>query len=271
MLEFAGRISILCFAASYGVGVANEICRLVWPRLASWPTTVAAAAGFFAQGLFLLFRGTEQGRLPIASPFDAALVVAWLLVAVYLYYTVRNRTLSLGLFLLPVSLALVLFATFTLDRRPSDNALSGKILGAAHGILLLLGTGMVVWGMLAAGMYLLKTRQLRTGAMFGRLKLPSLERLDRSNSLAIVVAWPLLTLGIGLGFALRGLAWSDPKVLATVGAWAFLTFLAHYRYQPEHHGKRMAWMTLAAGTFVLVAVLGDPLFGTSHQIVRGAP
>ena len=118
-------------------------------------------------------------------------------------------------------------------------------------------------------MYLVKVRQLRHGEWLTRVPLPNLERLDRLNSMLIYIAWPMLTIGIALGFALQQLVWSDPKVIVTCIAWLLFTALVNYRHQPTHRGRRVAVMTIFACVVVLVSVLGDPLFGTGHLATPG--
>ena len=268
--DLASRITVTCFAGSYGVGLALEAARSVWPRLPAWPVQAFVGAGVFAQALFLWHRGVEQGRLPIAAPFDALLTVSLALAALHLYLALRDRRQNTGLFLLPGALGLALLAAWKYSRDGSDPALGRNIVGIAHGVLLLLGAALAAAAMAAAAAYLAKSRQLRTGQFLDRVRLPSLERLDRMASGAALWGWPLFTLGVLLGFALRGLAWSDPKVWTTVAAWLAYAGLAQYRQRPEHRGRKFAWFTLAAGALVLFAVLADPLLGTSHQS-RPAP
>jgi ABC-type uncharacterized transport system permease subunit len=269
VLEFAARVTVLCFAASYGIGVVNEICRVLWPRLAAWPSLAAAAAGLFAQSLFLVSRGFSEHRLPTATPFESLMVLSWLTAAAYLFFAIKYRRLTLGLFLLPVSLGLSLFATTALDRE-SAAALSGKFLGVAHGLLLLVAVLLVALAIVFSAMYLVKSRQLRSAAFLDRLRLPSLERLDHWNYLSMTLGWAFLTLGVAIGFGLQKLAWSDPKVVVTIMAWVALTYLANYRrIHPEHRGKRQAWGIIVAGAILIVAVVGDPVLGTAHQALRG--
>jgi HemX protein len=114
-------------------------------------------------------------------------------------------------------------------------------------------------------MYLVKLRQLRHGVAVARIRLPALERLDRWSSIAVYVAWPMLTIGLGLGFLLHELSLTDPKVITSMVAWMILTVLAHFRYQPEHPGRRIAVLTVVAAAAMLVVLLGDGVFGTAHQ------
>ena len=271
-MEFASRITITCFAATYAISLINEVARVFWPsRAVRWIATTTAAAGIFAQTLFLIAVGVQAGRLPITTQFHSLITVSWLISLVYLYLTVRDRRLAWGLFLLPISLGLLLYAT-TLSVRPGSSSAGGGVIGISHGLLLISGTLMVTLAFAAAVMYLVKVQQLKTGIGWTHVRLPSLERLDRVHELSVLIAWPLLTVGIAMGLLMQKLRWTDPKVFVTLLAWTVFTTLTHYRFQPEQRGRRLALLTIVAFIVVLVSFLGDPLFGTGHQsVLEGAP
>lgn len=266
-MEFASRITLTCFVASYGLGMLFEVLRIFWPqRWTRWAATTATLAGLLAQSLFLLSVMLTRRRLPIESQFESLLFVSWLVALIYLYLLVRDRRLGAGLFILPVCLGLLLFAA-TLpirDPRPETGALA--VIAMSHGVLLLIGTVFVVVALVVALMYLVKVYQLKHGNTRAGIRLPSLERLDRMNTVCIYFAWPLLTLGILLGFSLQQIRTTDPKVLTTCLAWLIFTILVHYRHRPENRGRRVAILTIVACAVVLFSFLGDPIFGTTHQV-----
>lgn len=264
-MDFASRISVLCFGASYAISMGAELVRFVWPgKLVRWIATTAALAGLAAHTLFLAHRAHLDQSLPIRNQFESLIFVSWVIALAYLYLILHDRRLSAGVFILPVSLALIGVAALLSPEEAARVDRSNVIIATAHGLLLLVGTVVVVIASAVAMMYLVKLRQLRHGQVFGPVRLPSLERLDRMNQWAVYVAWPMLTLGLGLGFLLAQLRLDDPKVVSTLVAWIILTLLAHYRYQPEHRGQRVAVLTIIAGVAMLVSFLGDPLFGTAH-------
>ena len=74
-------------------------------------------AGLLAHTLYLGYRVVEHSASPLSSSFDWCLVAAWLLVAAYLYLSYYHPQAALGLFMLPLVLALVAAAAFA-DRTP---------------------------------------------------------------------------------------------------------------------------------------------------------
>lgn len=267
-MDFASRVSLTCFVASYGISLVNEVLRLIWPhRWVRWLATSGAVAGFTAQTLFLAHRWYDAGRPPIATQFDSLVTISWLVGLIYLYLLLRDRRLAAGIFLLPIMLALLGFAA-TLPHVAQDSAAElragTRLVLLTHGLLFLVGTVLVLNALVTALMYLVKVHQLKAGTPLANPRLPSLERLDRIHSISVWVAWICLTLGLALGFLpTPRLAWSDPKIWVTLLAWLVFTGLAHYRF--EHRGQRVALLTVVACCAILLSVLGDPLFGTGHQ------
>jgi ABC-type transport system involved in cytochrome c biogenesis permease subunit len=264
-MDFASRISLVCFGASYAVGMVAELLRFLAPGKAMrWIATAAALAGLTAQTLFLAHRAVTREHLPISNQFESLLFVSWLIALVYLYLLLRDRRISAGIFILPVAIALILAAANDASQESAGKEQARSVIGAAHGLFILVGTVAIVVASLIAVMYLVKLRQLRHGVVMTAVRLPALERLDRLNRMAVYFSWPLLTIGLGLGLLLHQLRLNDPKVISTMIAWLILTILAHFRYRPEHRGQHVALLTIIAGVAVLVSLLGDPLFGTAH-------
>ena len=156
MGSFIAGISLTCFAASYGVAWALELTQLVWPSARRRVLMLAfVAAGLLAHTLYLGYRVVEFSASPLSSSFDWCLVAAWLLIIAYLYLAWCYPRAALGLYMLPLALALVAAATFA-DRRPFDSPGASRVWGAVHGVALLIGTLAVMVGFVAGLMYLLQ-------------------------------------------------------------------------------------------------------------------
>ena len=266
VIEFGSRIHIWCVVASYGIGLALELLRLFWPRIwLRWAATTGLVVALFAHTLFLAARGALNRSLPIATQFESLVVLSWLICFVCIVWQLKQKRLGLDLFLLPVGLALLIFAMGFTDDHAATSPTTRRMVATAHGLFLLAGTLTVLLAFVYALMYLLKVRQLKHPTLLPSIRLPSLEQLDRVNTSAIYLSWPLLTIGIGLGFMLGKMSWSDPKVITTVVSWFLFSVLVLYRHNPENRGRKIALMTIVSCAVVLVSVLGDPVFGTSHQ------
>ena len=110
------NVSITCFAASYCVTLGLEFSRLFFRLRVRWVVMIAfAAAGLLAHTAYLWHRvySELQGAeiTPLASWYDWCLVVAWVLAATYLGLAIRRPENTVGLFLIPLILALIGLAT----------------------------------------------------------------------------------------------------------------------------------------------------------------
>src|SRR5262245_53832280 len=160
---FLSGISIVCFGTSYLVTLALEISRLFF-RL---PVRLVVMLAFAVMGLvlhtiYLVLRAQSAMATgdPRSSWHDWFLMAAWILAASYLIIAVSRPQTLVGLFMLPVVLALVGVAAL-FDKQslfPHDQALA--LWSVAHGVMLLLGTVTVSLGFVAGLMYLVQSWRL---------------------------------------------------------------------------------------------------------------
>jgi ABC-type transport system involved in cytochrome c biogenesis permease subunit len=267
------RITLFCFGASYAVALGLEIIQLVRPHaLQRLLATVFGAAGLLAHTLYLL---VHQPRL--LSQFGSLLFLAWILAVFYLYGSLHHRRVAWGVFVLPLPLALISLAAFSVPLL-SDSAgrfsfltlESGTFWQAVHVALFILGSVGVCVAFLASVMYLLQAQRLKAKALPGQgLKLLSLERLEKMNRRAINLAFPLLTMGllIGLVQLLQGAerlqSWTDTRVLSTLLLWFVFAIVLYLRYGFHLRGRTVALLTILAFCLLLVTL------ATSHSFPQG--
>jgi ABC-type transport system involved in cytochrome c biogenesis permease subunit len=261
---FLERVTVFCFAASYGVAFLAELLQLFRPR----PVLRLVGLGFGSAGLLAhtIFLGVHHPEL--ASRYGSFLFLAWIIAVFYLYGSLHHRTISWGLFVLPLVLGLIgLAVPFVHDSAPEDEPWLVRLLspqgerfwGILHGVLLSLAAVGVFVAFVASVMYLVHARRLRSKALPGKgPKFLSLERLEEMNRRAIVAAFPLLTAGVLVGLALTAQgdrpmrSWTDPRMLLTVVLWLVFVILLYLRYTMHVRGRRVAILTIVA--FVLLVV-----------------
>lgn len=279
MIEFIQRLSILCFAGTYGLALAAELARRATRAPARWYAALGfTALGWVVQGAYLVNAGTPSGsEPPMAGSRDSLLALAWILAAVDLYLILHvPRNVGVGIFVLPVVLGLIGAAVLGGPGRADWGGGWTTFWGAVHGVFLLLGAVCTCVAFVAGLMYLRQADRLKRKRppRFG-LSLPSLEQSERWNRGAITLAFPLLTAGLLIGLALvvataRGpsgplLSWGDPKVVATLAAWLVFALLLHARFRPEWRGKRVMFLTIVAAGFLAFSMAGVGLvLPTAH-------
>ncbi len=269
-------VNVFCFAASYSVAMLLEISG-VWARWRGRRVAVliAASAGLVAHTWYLGRRVAETSAAPLASHHDWYLLAAWASAVVYLAVKFYYPRSSIGLFLMPAVLALV-GASQLAEKTPLATFQAPREWGRIHGILLLLGTVAVLLGFIAGVMYLVQSYRLKHKMPAGeRLRLPSLEWLERANGRALGAA----TLFVGGGFVTGVLSrmtheggqnflpWTDPVVLslAAMTIWLVVAEIFRLVYPAARHGQKVAYLTIAAFVFLLLVLGTMTVQDSLHQ------
>jgi len=270
-------VGTICFASSYAIAWALEISRLLFRSGVRGAMMLGVAgAGLVAHTAFLYYRAVNAAGAPLSSEKDWYLVAAWALVVVYLCLSVLHPKIPFGLFLLPLALALIGAGTFLATTEPLAREPASKIWGAIHGVSIVLAAVSVLIGFIAGLMYLGQSRRLKHKRLpAGRLRLPSLEWLERTNSRAIVASLAMLGIGVLSGMVLnlvnRGddaarLGWSDPVVLSTwlMFFWLLASVVAIAVYRPARQGRKVAYLTVASFVFLVIMLAAGLLMDSRH-------
>jgi len=270
---------IIAFTASYAIAFALEALTL--RRRPAWfptPLIIATAVALSLHCFYLARNAIGTNALPISTA-DWLLWAAWLLGVVYLaalFYLPRSPT---GLVLLPLTLVLVLSAQFA-NTQPLAAERSYYLLGLLHGMLLLAGTVAVCVGFLAGLMYLVQSYSLKhSRSIVNRLRLPSLEWLERVNSRTLGLSAVLIALGFASGYVMtlaihRGDStyhpWTDPVVLSLAAMLVWLVAAEVFRlvYPAARRGRKVAYLTLASFVFLITAIASFTLVDTVHENPR---
>jgi ABC-type transport system involved in cytochrome c biogenesis permease subunit len=281
------RLTVLCFAGTYGLALASDLARFAvrWPG--RWYATVGLTVlGWVVQTAYLanLWRG---GAPPVRTPFESLIVLSWVLAAIDIYLLVHSpRTGAAGLFVMPVVLGIIAAALGTSRAGWVGGLGVGSPViafwGMAHGLLLLAGAVCSCVAFAAGLMYLVQSDRLKhkRPARFG-LALPSLEQSERLNRGAIIVAFPLLTAGLVIGVILTvavqrsegaAIGWGDPKVISTLVMWVAFAVLLHARFRPAMRGRRVMVLSVVAFLFLAFSLFGVELLHipTAHGGARTA-
>lgn len=265
------RVTIVCFAASYGVACLLELARLVQPRLILRVFSVLfGAAGLLAQVIYLFSQAPS-----LATPSGSMLFLSFVLAVFWLYGTLHRGNVAWGVFVLPLMLGLIGLALAMPQRTPVDgpawaDVRGVKFWGMTHGLLVFFAAVGICVGFLASVMYFVQMYRLRSKSPPGQgIQLLNLERLETMNRRAVLWAFPLLTLGLIVGLAVSVQSgeivqgWRSPKILSAFGLWIVFAILVYLRYAAHVRGRRMALLTIVAFAVLLIAL------GTAHPFLDG--
>jgi ABC-type uncharacterized transport system permease subunit len=267
------RMTLVCFGASYALALGLEVARLLWPQRGLRLAAVGmGAAGLLAHTLYVLWH-----PLPLGTPRGSLVFLSWIIAIFYLYGTLHHPRVAWALFVLPVVLGLTVLAGLY-ETTPGGSqvldlfTLSGeRFWGVVHGVLLLLAAVGICVSFVASVMYLLQVRRLRAKAPpEQKIRLLSLERLERMTRRGILLAFPLLTASLLIGLALlfqQGPApadWGEPKVLSAAALWLVFALAVYVRYRSPAPGRRVAALTILAFVLLLLS-----LAAPGHPFVSG--
>jgi ABC-type uncharacterized transport system permease subunit len=273
------RLTILCFAGTYGLALFCDLARSIVRAPARWSLTVGLTAlGLIVHTLYLANLVVVSHELPVATVRESLLVLSWILALIDLYLVVRSpQPSAVGLFVLPVVVALSVFAGLQ-GRVSADVNWAGsyKFWGAVHGVFWLAGAVSTCVAFAFGLMYLVQSERLKhkRPSRLG-FSLPSLEQSERWNRWAITVAFPLLTIGFWTGVLLVpaarqasgtvNLSWTDPKILSAAGLWLLFAVLLNARFRPAMRGRRVMVLTVVAFGFLILTWVGvGLLLPTAH-------
>jgi ABC-type uncharacterized transport system permease subunit len=216
-------------------------------RLATWGVRI----GWLVQTGLLVVQAERADGFPWDTWAGTLNLFVWLVVGGYLVWGCTPRYRLLGLTVMPLAAVLLAVSYFggATDAGGSGD-LSTPFL-VLHAGVMLAGYAALTLAAALGGLYLWEERALklrRPGLL--RLRAPSLLTLERLGLRTVIVALPLITLGIVTGLA-HG-ASLDPQVIVTLVVWALVA--AFVLVRPR--GRRAAHVQLAGFALVATAPLG---------------
>ncbi|WP_300080670.1 c-type cytochrome biogenesis protein CcsB [Propioniciclava sp.] len=215
----------------------------------------------------LVLRAIVTGHGPFVTQHEFAVSMAWGFLAVYLFFEWRYRARTLALLVLPITLAMELYAlSWATTADPLVPALQNSLLLTTHIIVAIFAYGAFAVSFAAAGLYLVHD-WVPEG--FARV-LPKREVLDRLGYRAVVIGYPLLTAVIVLGAVWAQIAWGsywswDPKETASLVTWLIYGGYLHARVARGWVGRGAAWLLVVAFASVILTFVGNAFFGGLHS------
>ena len=214
--------------------------------------------------LSLLFRAIVAGRGPFSNQYEFSLAFAWGIVLAYLYMERSFKFRSLGVFVLPLALALMGYAsTIPSNIEPLVPALQNNLLLTLHVAVAVVAYGTFAVAFGAAVMYLFQ-RQDSVSWM------PPRDTLEEVSYRAVVIGFPMMVLVLVLGALWAHTAWGrywgwDPKETATL-----ITALLYAGYLHAHNlrgwrGTRSALLLLLGFAATAFTFLGNLFLGGLHS------
>jgi cytochrome c-type biogenesis protein CcsB len=257
---FAYLVSMLCFF----VHLASR------NQLVGAAGSYSAYGGLLVQTAAILLRWKETydlgiGHAPLSNLYESVVFFAWAIILIFAFVDLKYRYRIIGAFVVPFALLGMAWAQLGLNSgiEPLVPALQSNWL-LYHVITCFLGYAAFAVACGVSIMYLIATR---SGLSEDRSKcgilsmFPPLRLLDDINYKAIMIGFPLLTLGIVTGAAWASYAWGtywswDPKETWSLIVWFVYAAFLHARFTRGWVGRRSAWLSITGFAATIFCYLG---------------
>jgi cytochrome c-type biogenesis protein CcsB len=242
-------------------------------RVVNW-AFICLATGFTVHLAATILRYLDAGYTPITNLHESLSFFALCLAGFFIYLKIAYRASILGIVVLPVLSALMVFALSL----PSEIGPLPPVLQSVwlpiHTVFAFIGNAVFLMGFLVSIIYLGSERCIKHKKAASILPdLPSLETLDLINYKCMSLGFPLLTIGIISGSIWAEYAWGsywswDPKETWSLITWIVYAILIHNRLVIGWRGRKTAYMMILGFISVLVTFLGVNFFiGGLHSYV----
>ncbi len=236
--------------------------------------SLAAVGGLLLQTAAIGLRWKESytlgvGHAPLSNLYESVVFFSWTIVLIYLLLDMKYRYRVIGAFVMPFALLGMAWAQLGLHSgiEPLVPALQSNWL-LYHVITCFLGYAAFAVACGISVMYLIRDGHDSTdGANVEGIvaTFPASKILDDLNYRAIMVGFPLLTLGIVTGAAWANYAWGtywswDPKETWSLIVWFVYAAFLHARITRGWVGRRAAWLSIIGFAATIFCYLGVNLF-----------
>lgn len=248
------RVAVLLYGiAALAVLPAALYNRPRWRHVAM-PTALGGA--FFHFVAFVEMLMAAHRALPVDT-HETLSLLGLLLVIGFLLLATKYRTVSFGIFLLPIAVLLTLVPAF----KPGQETIAYPFIRTGwlflHVALLLAAYAALFLSLVASVLYLIQERRLKQKRSEpARTWLPPLETTDQIALKSLLFGLPCMTAGLLIGTVVAlqtigGSFFADPKVLLSFAMWVAYIAMIYIRTHSGLRGRRAVYLS----SFVFLVVL----------------
>lgn len=254
-----GLASVLALPAIFGD-------RPRWQRICL-PVTIS---GWFFHFVAFVEMLVAAHRLMPVGMHQVQSTLSLLIVTAFLLIWLRYRTISFGVFALPLAFLIILIPAIGPDRYTFSSSLvrSGWI--AIHVTLLLAAYAALIFSLLASFFYLAQERRLKNRQSPGFLDwLPPLDTMEQIARTTLIFGFVCMTGGLLIGSLIAqehmGAAYFlDPKVVLSFVMWVLYLVILFVRRSNGLRGRRAVYLSSAV-FLLMLGVWAANLFSSVHR------
>jgi ABC-type uncharacterized transport system permease subunit len=217
----------------------------------------AALAGAFFHFVSIAETLVAAHRALPVDTHETLSLLGLILAAAFLILAARYKTVSFGIFLLPIAALLTLVPAF----KPGHETIAYPFIRTGwlmlHVTLLLIAYAALFLSFIASVLYLIQERRLKQKSAAPRRSfLPPLETIDQIALKSLLFGLPCMTAGLLIGsvVALDTIGpsfFADPKVLLSLAMWIAYMLMIFIRRHSGLRGRRAVYLS----GFVFLVVL----------------
>jgi ABC-type transport system involved in cytochrome c biogenesis permease subunit len=271
-MNLAPLLLYLAAGAAYAVQFARR--DFTSNRTASTLLLAAAVAHTFVIGMQTM----QVGHVPFAEATTAISTFVWLLALSYLYLELTSGERSMGVFIVPLLVALQAIPAIDPHVEARSAVLESPWFGL-HVSSLLFAYASFALACLVGITYVLQFNEIKAKHLgFFYVRLPSLQILDDMNLRAVKIGWLFLTVGLISGTIwasqisgstdprVAAMSVADPKIFVAILCWAVYSFEIYAQRAIGWGGRRAAWLSAVGFAIVLLNFVPvSYFFTTSHN------
>lgn len=258
-------------AVLYAIASATALPAVLYGRPRWWRMCIPAAltAFFFHFVAVVEMLAAAHRWIPVGM-HEVHALLGLLISATFLILWLLRRTVSFGIFALPLTFFLVLIPSMGPDKYTfaATGVRSGWLF--AHISTLLAAYVALIFSMLASFFYLLQERRLKSKVPSRLLTwLPPLDTMDKIAYSTLLIGFPCMTVGLLVGSLVAqekvgSEYFHDPKVIASFGMWLLYVVLLFIRRVQGLRGRKAAYVS-SLFFLVMLGVWAANQFSAVHR------
>jgi ABC-type transport system involved in cytochrome c biogenesis permease subunit len=267
----------LVLYAAAGVAYAVHFARRQ-PQAGRVATTLLVLA-VLAHTFVICMQTMEVGHVPFANPSRAISTSVWLLALSYLYLEITTDERAMGVFILPIAVALQVIPVLNPGVENIDPVLDSPWFWV-HMLSLLFAYASFALAAVLGLIYMLQFKEIKKKHLgYFYMRLPPLTTLDVMNLRSMTIGWVFLTLGLVVGVIwatqarasapndpnLQAMGLNDPKILVAFITWAVYAFALLARRAMGWSGRQTAWLSTVGFVIVLLNLVPMNYFVTTSH------
>jgi len=228
-------------------------------------------AGFVCHTVAIAYTFVNSGQIPVRNLHETLSVAGWVVAGFFLIFQYKFKIRILGIYAAPL-VAVVMLAVSQVPNQPVEaQSIFKSFWLFSHILAIFVGEAAFALACGIGILYLLQENAIKsksTGFFFRRL--PSLDMLDNTGYVCIVVGFTMVTFGLITGFvyarSVWGKFWSwDPKEVWSGITWLFYAALLHERLTAGWRGRKAAILAIIGFGVILFTFFGVNFLMKGHH------